>query len=757
MQDVMRITPLGSGQEVGRSCHLIEFRGTSILLDCGIHPGYDGLNGLPFFDRLEPETIDVLLISHFHLDHVASLPYFTERTGFKGRIFMTHPTKAVTRLLLGDYLRLMASKKGLGSSSTHAEDGSLDNSKNDVLYTEAELQACIDKVELIDYHQTISLGQGLKFYALNAGHVLGAAMFFIEMGGRTILYTGDYSMEEDRHLMAAEVPHASPDVLIVESTYGVQVHASRAEREARFTGTVERVVTRGGRCLIPVFALGRAQELLLILDEYWQANPHLHHIPIWYASKMASRALRVYQTYANMMNARIRSQMDISNPFHFHHIQNLKSIDVNTFDDRGPSVVFASPGMLQSGVSRQLFDRWASDPKNGCLIAGYAVDNTLAKEIMLAPKEVVTLEGRRQPLNCLVDYVSFSAHVDFMQNRNFISRVDPKHIILVHGAKDEMGRLKSALMLQHKQLPENKRPTVTMPPNLQEVKLKFSRRRSAKVMGTLAKREREPHEGEEVGGILVTQNFNSKILSPKDLPTYTPLRLGSVVSKLHVPFAGHVSTLRLLLNEMFSTVEESSEIFHKSDATEMGDNTDNESQGELIVFSLHEKQVTITIGKTKGVATVEWFACPVGDIVADSVIALLMHAQSSVASIHLTSKPCVHRRSSSDADRSTSSKRPRIDSMLRLFHDTLLHQFEQSSIEASYEARKATFEIKTDASLDNAALLESDQLQCRVDVHFEDGDDFNATIVVECSDSKFARNIQQCLRGVAEAAGPVRL
>lgn len=288
-------------------------------------------------------------------------------------------------------------------------------------------------------------------------------------------------MEDDRHLMAAELPGKKPDVLIVESTYGVQVHASRAEREARFTGTIERIVTRGGRCLIPVFALGRAQELLLILDEYWQANvsdypnsfatrphakihhltiticlpqPHLQNIPIWYASKLASRALRVYQTYANMMNARIRAQMDVSNPFSFRFIQNLKSIDVQNFDDSGPSVVFASPGMLQSGVSRQLFDRWATDPKNGVMIAGYAVEHTLAKEIMNQPKEVVTLEGRRQALNCLVDYVSFSAHVDFVQNRSFITQTDPKHIILVHGAKDEMGRLKSALLLQYRQLPE---------------------------------------------------------------------------------------------------------------------------------------------------------------------------------------------------------------------------------------------------------------------------------------------------------------
>jgi len=451
--NIMSITPLGSGQEVGRSCHVLEFRGMTIMLDIGIHPGYDGLNGLPFLDRIEPDQVDVLLVTHFHLDHAASLPYLTERTSFKGRIFMTHPTKAVLRLLLGDYLRLLQMR----------------NAKDDeVLYTEADLHACMNKIELIDFHTTVTVDGGLSFYALNAGHVLGACMYWLDLGGRSVLYTGDYSMEDDRHLMAAEIPsevlahnansNKKPDVLIVESTYGVQVHASRAEREARFTGTVERVVTRGGRCLIPVFALGRAQELLLILDEYWQANPHLRTIPIWYASKLASKALRVYQTYANMMNARIRAQMDVGNPFSFRYIQNLKSIDVHSFDDTGPSVVFASPGMLQSGVSRQLFDRWASDPKNGVLIAGYAVEHTLAKEIMTQPKEVVTLEGRRQPLNCLVDYVSFSAHVDFVQNRSFITQVAPKHIILVHGQKDEMGRLKGALLLMYKQYPEVRVP-----------------------------------------------------------------------------------------------------------------------------------------------------------------------------------------------------------------------------------------------------------------------------------------------------------
>jgi len=816
----MTITPLGSGQEVGRSCHLLQFRNTTILLDCGIHPGYEGMGGLPFFDQVEPETVDVLLVTHFHLDHAGSLPYFTERTKFKGDIYMTHPTKAVTRLLLGDYRRLSTLKKAATGDST--ADGAAED-PNDVLYTEAELQSCVDKIKLIDYHQTISLSNGLKFHALNAGHVLGAAMFFIEFGGgRSVLYTGDYSMEEDRHLMAAELPNVKPDVLIVESTYGVQVHASRHERETRFTSTIERVVMRGGNCLIPVFALGRAQELLLILDEHWKNNPRLHGIPVWYASKMADRALRVCQTYANMMNAHIRAQMDVGNPFKFTHIRNLKSIDVHNFNDRGPCVVFASPGMLQSGVSRQLFDRWASEPKNGCLIAGYAVEHTLAKDIMNQPKEVVTMEGRRQPLNCLVDYVSFSAHVDFVQNRNFITSVDPIHIILVHGQKDEMGRLKAALIQQYKKLPKNKRPSISMPTNIQPITLKFQRRRAAKVMGSLADRRRPadalhtidddndedddtkvaniaenlPIEGESVQGILVTQNFQSKIVSPEDMRTYTPLRVGSLSSKLHVPFSGGgggngmegedsgnsstgvgvgagtaVGTLRLFLNEMFCGVSE----VWKDDLVEGGN--------AVVVFGLHNDEVTLTTGRTKGIATVEWKASTVGDILADSVVALLMHAQSSAASIRLSGKPCFHRQPSNDDDTdstdgpepankrvrgendgnddvetsTTTPKQTRTERILRLFHTTLLQQF--ATVEAVYEgALRVSFEIQTDAGLESGSLGEGNMLLCNVMIEFENGTlSTDAKITVECEDEKLGENVRDCLKNVALTAAPLKL
>ena len=137
--------------------------------------------------------------------------------------------------------------------------------------------------------------------------------------------------------------------------------------------------------------------------------------------------------------------MDLGNPFKFKYIQNLKSIDVNSFDDRGPSVVFASPGMLQSGVSRRLFDRWCTDPKNGVVIAGYAVENTLAKDLQKEPEQVMSLEGKMQQRNLHVETVSFSAHVDFVQNRDFITKVAPGHIVFVHGSGNEMSRLRNAM------------------------------------------------------------------------------------------------------------------------------------------------------------------------------------------------------------------------------------------------------------------------------------------------------------------------
>ncbi|XP_048660806.1 cleavage and polyadenylation specificity factor subunit 3 isoform X4 [Marmota marmota marmota] len=473
--------PRGAGQEVGRSCIILEFKGRKIMLDCGIHPGLEGMDALPYIDLIDPAEIDLLLISHFHLDHCGALPWFLQKTSFKGRTFMTHATKAIYRWLLSDYVKV---------SNISADD---------MLYTETDLEESMDKIETINFHEVKEVA-GIKFWCYHAGHVLGAAMFMIEIAGVKLLYTGDFSRQEDRHLMAAEIPNIKPDILIIESTYGTHIHEKREEREARFCNTVHDIVNRGGRGLIPVFALGRAQELLLILDEYWQNHPELHDIPIYYASSLAKKCMAVYQTYVNAMNDKIRKQININNPFVFKHISNLKSMD--HFDDIGPSVVMASPGMMQSGLSRELFESWCTDKRNGVIIAGYCVEGTLAKHIMSEPEEITTMSGQKLPLKMSVDYISFSAHTDYQQTSEFIRALKPPHV----------------------------------------------------VMGFLA--DKKPEQGQRVSGILVKRNFNYHILSPCDLSNYTDLAMSTVKQTQAIPYTGPFNLLCYQLQKLTGDVEE---------------------------------------------------------------------------------------------------------------------------------------------------------------------------------------------------------
>lgn len=148
------------------------------------------------------------------------------------------------------------------------------------LYSERDLDAAMDRTEVIDFNQTVDL-DGVRVTAYRAGHVLGAAMFMVEIGGMRLLYTGDYSRIPDRHMPAADLPEQRPHVVVVESTYGVSRHLPREEREQRFVQRIHTAVARGGRVLLPVVALGRAQELLLILEEYWERHPELHGVPIY--------------------------------------------------------------------------------------------------------------------------------------------------------------------------------------------------------------------------------------------------------------------------------------------------------------------------------------------------------------------------------------------------------------------------------------------------------------------------------------------
>ncbi|KAG6450979.1 hypothetical protein O3G_MSEX006851 [Manduca sexta] len=588
--DQLTIRPLGAGQEVGRSCIMLEFKGKKIMLDCGIHPGLSGMDALPFVDLIEADEVDLLLISHFHLDHSGALPWFLTKTSFKGRVFMTHATKAIYRWLVSDYIKV---------SNISTEQ---------MLYTESDLENSMDRIETINFHEEKDV-RGVRFWAYNAGHVLGAAMFMIEIAGVKILYTGDFSRQEDRHLMAAEIPTVHPDVLITESTYGTHIHEKREERESRFTGLVSDIVARGGRCLIPVFALGRAQELLLILDEYWSLHPELQDIPIYYASSLAKKCMAVYQTYVNAMNDRIRRQIAINNPFVFRHISNLKGID--HFEDIGPCVIMASPGMMQSGLSRELFESWCTDPKNGVIIAGYCVEGTLAKTILSEPEEITSMSGQKLPLKMSVDYISFSAHTDYQQTSEFINILNPPHVVLVHGEQNEMSRLKAALQREHRG-----KIAIHTPRNTQQLSLTFRGDKTAKVMGSLAMDPLKP--GQLLQGILVKRNFNYHILAPSDLNKYTELTQSEVSQRQSLQYNGSPALLRHVLMQLAGTI-------------------DFLSETKWRLYGC------IDLTLESNIITLEWSAQPVSDMFADAVVAGALRAAALCAPAHLPLAPKLDR------------------------------------------------------------------------------------------------------------------
>ncbi|SPO40790.1 related to YSH1 - component of pre-mRNA polyadenylation factor PF I [Pseudozyma flocculosa] len=595
-EDQLTIEMLGAGQEVGRSCCVLKYKGKTVVCDAGVHPAYTGLAALPFIDELDWSTVDALLITHFHLDHAAALTYIMEKTNFRdgtGKVYMTHPTKAVYRFLMSDFVRI-------------SNAGTDDN-----LFDENEMLTSWRQIEAVDYHQDVSVGGGLRFTPYHAGHVLGACMYLIEIAGLRILYTGDFSREEDRHLVQAEVPPVRPDVLICESTYGVQSLPPRIDKEERFTALIHSIVRRGGRVLLPVFVLGRAQELLLLLDEYWSQHPELHSIPVYYASSLARKCIAVYQTYIHTMNDHIRSRFNRrDNPFVFKHISNLRSLD--KFEDKGPCVMMASPGFMQSGVSRELLERWAPDKRNGLIVSGYSVEGTMARNILNEPDEIIGMNGQKIPRRMSVDYISFSAHVDYTQNARFIDEVKAQHVVLVHGEQNNMSRLRAALQSKYSDRSEDVK--IHTPRNCEPLKLRFKAERTAKAIGLIA--SKPPVQGGIIDGLLVSKDFAYTILDPKDLTDFTGLSTSTIIQRQRMALAVSWEMARWHLEGMYGKVVEGLDVEGLRTMRIMGA-VDVKQSGP------HE-------------LTVEWVSSVANDMVADSAVALLLGVDSSPASVKMT-------------------------------------------------------------------------------------------------------------------------
>ncbi|XP_067227041.1 integrator complex subunit 11 [Chanodichthys erythropterus] len=497
MPDI-KVTPLGAGQDVGRSCILVSIGGKNIMLDCGMHMGFNDDRRFPDFSYITQngrltEFLDCVIISHFHLDHCGALPYMSEMVGYDGPIYMTHPTKAICPILLEDFRKITVDKKGETN-----------------FFTSQMIKDCMKKVVPLNLHQTVQVDEELEIKAYYAGHVLGAAMFQIKVGLESVVYTGDYNMTPDRHLGAAWIDKCRPDILISESTYATTIRDSKRCRERDFLKKVHETVERGGKVLIPVFALGRAQELCILLETFWE-RMNLK-APIYFSTGLTEKANHYYKLFITWTNQKIRKTFVQRNMFEFKHI---KAFDRTYADNPGPMVVFATPGMLHAGQSLQIFKKWAGNEKNMVIMPGYCVQGTVGHKILNGQKKL-EIEGRATlDVKLQVEYMSFSAHADAKGIMQLIRMAEPRNMLLVHGEAKKMEFLKDKIEQEFSiscYMPANGETTtiVTNPSVPVDISLNLLKREMA-LGGPLpdAKRPRTMH------GTLIMKDNSLRLVSPE--------------------------------------------------------------------------------------------------------------------------------------------------------------------------------------------------------------------------------------------------
>ncbi|ORX94047.1 hypothetical protein K493DRAFT_315677 [Basidiobolus meristosporus CBS 931.73] len=302
------------------------------------------------------------------------------------------------------------------------------------------IKDCMKKVIALNLHETAYVDDELEIKPYYAGHVLGAAMFYVRVGEQSVVYTGDYNMTPDRHLGSAWIDKCRPDILITETTYATTIRDSKRSRERDFLQKVHDCVSQGGNVIIPVFALGRAQELCILIETYWERMGL--NVPVYFSAGLTERANEYYKLFINWTNQKIKSTFTQRNMFDFKHI---KPWERSYMDQPGPMVLFATPGMLHIGTSLEVFKKWAPFEKNMVILPGYCVAGTVGAKVLAGQKVIEVDNFTTIHVNLQVKNLSFSAHADAKGIMQLIRQCEPRNVILVHGEKSKMGFLQTKI------------------------------------------------------------------------------------------------------------------------------------------------------------------------------------------------------------------------------------------------------------------------------------------------------------------------
>ena len=432
---------LGGADEIGASCTWVEIEGHRVLVDAGIRMGAPQGSNLPNFSILDdvgpPEEV---LLTHAHTDHSGALPVLGIGLPAGVPIRCTEPTKAITRVLLADALKIMDSRG--------EQDGELP------LYPPEAVDACLARMSPVPFLSSVPIcGGALQATWIPAGHILGAACVYIEGNNESLLISGDISVSHQLTIPGMVVPQCRPDVVVMESTYGNRQHADRRQQEAALAHRVAEAVEAGGKVLVPAFAVGRAQEVLLILSGAMRRN-EISPFPI-FVDGMVRSVNAVYAGFAEALAPNLRRRLERGEDlFYSDHVSAVaRPADREAVLSGPPCCIVASSGMLVGGASSAYAQRLASSPENLISITGYQDEESPGRALLdlardrEASERVLTLNGQRLQVACQVETYSLSAHADSGELAALVNRLSPRTVYLVHGDSEARGALASALDL----------------------------------------------------------------------------------------------------------------------------------------------------------------------------------------------------------------------------------------------------------------------------------------------------------------------
>lgn len=427
----IRITALGAAQQVGRSAFLVQTRESSVLLDCGTNPG----SSRPFeaFPRLdnpgfELDSLDAVIVSHAHLDHCGLVP-FLYKYGYDGPVYCSSPTSSLMTLLQLDYLDV-ANKQGITP-----------------YYDQKDVRECVLHTNPLRYGVVTDIAPDIRLTLHNAGHILGSSMAHLHVGEglHNIVYTGDYKYSRTMLLEAAATEFPRVETVITESTYGGpdDLMPSRLEAEERLTSIVNETLDHKGKVLIPVPAVGRAQEIMLILDGYMRRGL-MKEAPV-FIEGMISEATAIHTAFPEYLGREVRQSIlhEGINPFQSDYFTIVEHPNVRQEIIEGePCIIMATSGMLEGGPVIEYFKNLADDDKNSIIFVSYQIEGTLGRRVQKGLNEValVNTEGKMDVVKVrlrLESIEGFSGHSDRRQLINYVTVLKPKpeRVLVCHGER----------------------------------------------------------------------------------------------------------------------------------------------------------------------------------------------------------------------------------------------------------------------------------------------------------------------------------